>query len=200
MTSKPHHHGNLREALIRAAIDIIETGGPDALTLRKCAALAGVSHAAPAHHFKGVFGLKAAVIAHGHQLFAATMNRHCKQAAPLPHDQLNAIAQGYIAFAREHDALFKFMFQPHDYSPDMVDETTATEIGTASLASYSMLRDACAPFSHPSGNGVAIETMVWSLVHGYALLFSKSDGVGPAQEPIPEITDILPPLTLKPIP
>lgn len=195
---KPHHHGDLRAALIRAALDIIETGGPDALSLRKCAARAGVSHAAPAHHFKGVYSLKAAVIARGHRLFAETMIQHRNQAKPTPQDQLAAIARGYVAFARTHDALFKFMFQPHDYHPEKIDSVTAAEIETASAESYGILRQGCAPFDHASGNPVATETMIWSLVHGYALLFSQSDRIGPTADPIPEITDILPPLMLKP--
>ena len=67
---RPHHHGNLREALIIAGLELMEEGGPDALTLRKCAKRAGVSHAAPAHHFNGLTGLKAAIVARGHRLFS----------------------------------------------------------------------------------------------------------------------------------
>lgn len=196
--TKPHHHGDLRNALVTAAIEIITTGGPEALTLRKCAARAGVSHAAPAHHFKGLLSLKVAVIAHGYQLFTATMIRHRERAADTPRDRLHGICAGYIAYARDHNALFKFMFQPHDENLDRVDETTAREIETASLAAYSVLREACAPFEHPSGQGIATETMIWSLVHGYAQLFTGSDGVSPLGDAIPEITDILPSLALKP--
>ena len=59
--AKKHHHGNLRPALIKAGIALLEEGGIDALSLRKCAARAGVTHAAPAHHFDGLAGLKALV-------------------------------------------------------------------------------------------------------------------------------------------
>jgi DNA-binding transcriptional regulator YbjK len=54
---KKPHHGNLRAALVSAGIELLEEGGLEALTLRKCAARAGVSHAAPAHHFEGLQGL-----------------------------------------------------------------------------------------------------------------------------------------------
>lgn len=195
---KPHHHGNLRKALIDAALEIIKSGGPEALTLRKCAASAGVSHAAPAHHFKGLTSLKVAVIARGHHLFAATMRGHEQKAPDTELDRLRAICSGYIDFARRHDALFKFMFQPHSVTLDAVDDTTAAEMTANSTESYMILRAACAPFQHPSGNGVATETMVWSLVHGYALLFVGGTGTGPDGDPIPDIIDILPPLTLKP--
>ncbi len=65
---KPHHHGNLREALIVAGIEILKEGGLPALTLRACAARAGVSHAAPAHHFDGLPGLVTAIAANSGQI------------------------------------------------------------------------------------------------------------------------------------
>ena len=58
-----HHHGDLRQALVAAGIELLDEGGLAALTLRRCAARAGVSHAAPAHHFKGLRGLLTAIVA-----------------------------------------------------------------------------------------------------------------------------------------
>jgi AcrR family transcriptional regulator len=65
MSDKPHHHGNLREALINAGLLLLKEDGLDGLTLRRAAARAGVSHAAPAHHFSGKQGLVAAIAARG---------------------------------------------------------------------------------------------------------------------------------------
>ena len=70
---KPHHHGNLRNALIEAGIDLLKEGGLPNLTLRKCAALAGVSHAAPAHHFDGLDGLRQAIASEGFSRFRQAM-------------------------------------------------------------------------------------------------------------------------------
>ena len=195
--TKRHHHGNLREALITAAIDILGAGGPDALTLRKCAARAGVSHAAPAHHFNGLVSLKIAVIARGHDMFADTMHRARDRAEQNPHARLNAICQGYLEFATTHTDLFKFMFQPHGALPDSIDTTTGMEISRASMASYGVLRDACAPFEHDRGGNLGTETMVWSLVHGYAMLFSTNTTSQAPFGPIPDFNDILPKLLLK---
>lgn len=195
---KRHHHGDLREALILAGMEILEEGGPDALTLRKCAARAGVSHAAPAHHFKGLLSLKTAIVARGHSLFAEKMRTEARNAAPDPRSQLEAICLGYVAFSRDHKALFKFMFQPHDFVPEDVDATTRDEVMRESAASYQILRDACAPFEHPGGNPIATETMVWSLVHGYAMLFCDGNSYTPAGGQTPEITEILPRLNLTP--
>ena len=72
---KPHHHGNLREALIRAGLVRLEKDGPDAMTLRKCAARAGGPHAAPAHHFNGLISIKGAITARGQGLVGAAMPR-----------------------------------------------------------------------------------------------------------------------------
>lgn len=193
--SRPHHHGNLREALISAGLDILAEGGPDALSLRKCAARAGVSHAAPAHHFKGLVSLKAAIIARGHRLFADTMRAAAEAAEDDPQAQLAAICRGYIEFSRRHRALFQFMFQPHGIAPGQIDAAALEEVTRESAASYQVLREACRPFDHPGGDPLASETMVWSLVHGYALLFG--DGGAPFGKDIPDITTILPRLKLR---
>lgn len=194
---RPHHHGNLREALIAAGLDLMEEGGPDALTLRKCAKRAGVSHAAPAHHFKGLISLQTAIIARGHQKFADSMRLAAQQADSSPQAQLNAICTGYIDFARTHGTVFKFMFQPHDVAMESLDATTQQELIRDSTASYQILREACTPFEHNDGEGVSTEIMIWSLVHGYAMLFSSPDKTETPSGPIPDFNQILPKLKLK---
>ncbi len=192
-----HHHGNLREALITAGLELMEQGGPDALSLRKCAKRAGVSHAAPAHHFNGLVSLQAAIIARGYQKFSASMRRAADQADAAPQAQLNAICAGYIDFARSHTAVFKFMFQPHNNDSQTLDATTQEELDRDSMASYQILRDACAPFEHNDAQGVSTEIMVWSLVHGYAMLFCAPGKTESPSGPIPEFSQILPKLKLK---
>ena len=194
---KPHHHGNLRAALIDAGLQLLENDGPDALTLRKCAAVAGVSHAAPAHHFNGLISLKVAIIARGHVLFAQMMRGACDRAEASPHGQLNAICQGYIEFSHTHSALFRFMFHPHGEVPADIDATTRAELEQASFASYEMLHQACMPFAHAGDNALNTETMVWSLVHGYAMLFAGPDSGQSPAGPIPQFASILPKLRLR---
>ena len=215
-TKRPHHHGNLREALIVAGLDLMEQGGADSLTLRKCAKRAGVSHAAPAHHFNGMISLQAAIVARGHRLFSQAMQQASAEAkaagGDTPYDHLLAICNGYISFARAHTAVFKFMFRPHDIDVEKLDALTREELLRDSVASYQILREACAPFEHSppadaSGTDAATsastnastgtEIMVWSLVHGYAMLFC-----GPAKTPtpphsIPDFSQILPKLELQ---
>ncbi len=194
---RPHHHGNLREALIIAGLELMEEGGPDALTLRKCAKRAGVSHAAPAHHFNGLTGLKAAIVARGHRLFSDFMRKAGAEAADTPHAQLAAICDGYIAFSRRHTAVFKFMFQPHDVDRKILDEVTQGELELESNASYQILREACAPFEHGEADHLGTEIMIWSLVHGYAMLFCDLPKNPAPPQTIPDFSQILPKLQLK---
>lgn len=197
--TKPHHHGNLRVALILAGLELIEKEGADSLTLRKCAIKAGVSHAAPAHHFDGLGGLRAAIIAHGHELFAEAMLDARLKSDTSSYARLDAVCRGYINFATAHTALFKFMFQPHDIIPRNLNEPTRDAFLEKTNASYQILREACAPFGQNKKNApdnltpenLAIETMVWSLVHGYAMLFCGKTRVRKCGPDIPEFSQLL---------
>ncbi|MCF6322682.1 MAG: TetR/AcrR family transcriptional regulator [Rhizobiaceae bacterium] len=163
-----HHHGNLHEALIVAGIELLNEGGMHALTLRKCAARAGVSHAAPAHHFDGLNGLLAAIVARGFQQFTEAMVGEREKAAKDPFSILCAICRGYLKFAITNEALFNLMFSPQ--MQDLEDNNSQRELPDA----YQVLRDACAPFKHGSNGAAGTELMVWSLVHGFAQLTRKN--------------------------
>jgi len=159
-----HHHGNLRTSLIEAGIALLEEGGVHALTLRKCAARAGVSHAAPAHHFDGVDGLRQAIAMEGFRRFRQRMLDFAEAGPQTPRDRLYGICRGYLAFAREEPALYDLIFS-FRVGPGV---TAAMEAG--STPAYAVLRNACAPFQPSGSDPVVLETQVWSLVHGYAML------------------------------
>lgn len=162
---KPHHHGDLRNALIRAGIDILEESGLSALTLRKCAARAGVSHAAPAHHFDGLTGLKAAIAEEGYRLFRNYMLDARANGPPEPHARIRSISRGYMNFAVDNPALFELIFS--------FDALSSIEhgLGKDSANAYQVLRETCAPFVPTGQDPVIVETQVWSLVHGFAVLY-----------------------------
>lgn len=189
-----HHHGDLREALINAGVEILATDGTTALSLRKCAAKAGVSHAAPANHFNGLISLKVAIAARAHRRFAETMQAHMDAAEPDARAQLVGICDGYIAFAQQNRALFGFMFQFMETDFSEIDELSLQEKFAAGDASYGLLRQACAPFAHVDGQTINTETMLWSLVHGYAMLFSADMENYPAGQKPPNFDQILPEL------
>lgn len=165
MTDKPHHHGNLRVALIDAGISLLHEGGLPALTLRKCAARAGVSHAAPAHHFNGLEGLIGAICLRGFEEFILSMMRERDLAGDDPAGRLRGILRGYLDFARDNPALFTLMFGTRiDLEPD-------DELADTAGQAYQVLSETCAPFiAADDPDPRATEILVWSLVHGYAQL------------------------------
>jgi len=196
MSKDKHHHGDLREALIKAGIELMEAGGPSALSLRKCAARAGVSHAAPAHHFNGIVSLKAAIVARSYQIFADTMQAHRANITE-PRARLLAICQGYLSFAHRHAGLFQFMFRPLPEDTAQINPPILAELEQHSARAYSELEQACAPFAPMGGQAGGIEVMVWSLVHGYAMLFASAPEAGTPAGPLPDFVDILPVFPLK---
>ncbi len=165
---KPYHHGNLREALIEAAIEILHESGVGDLSLRATAARAGVSRMAPTHHFGGKDGLLGAVAARAYENFAATMQSEFDRAEENAHEKMRAICKGYLMFARNEPALFDLILS---------DETRfqwTDELTISSAKSYEVLRSTCAMFK-PSKHGPEItETLIWSLIHGYAALSRRT--------------------------
>lgn len=165
MSAKPpHHHGNLRPALIEAGIALLEEQGLAGLTLRRVAARVGVSHAAPAHHFDGKHGLLLAIAALGFRTFTRLMREERDRAGADPQQQLLGICRGYMRFADEHYPLFQLIFTFE------IKENPDPELHAASAEAFAMLADTCALFETAPGGPGANEIMIWSLVHGYASL------------------------------
>jgi AcrR family transcriptional regulator len=106
---KPYHHGDLRRALILAAERVLERDGPNALSLRGVAREAGVSAAAPYHHFKDKDELLAAVAHQGFEMLAEAMAK-AADAHEDPMRRVNAIGVAYVCFARDNRALYHLMY------------------------------------------------------------------------------------------
>jgi AcrR family transcriptional regulator len=153
---------SLRDALIDAGTGLLAEGGMAALTLRRAAARAGVSHAAPAHHFDGLPGLLTAIAARAFQTFAGTLHTAREAAGPDALARLLGTTHGYLRFAVAHQGLFHLMF----VSPEVNRADPA--LAPHAARSYNILREACQPFTHQPDP--ALELAVWSMVHGYAAL------------------------------
>lgn len=164
MASSDYHHGDLRNTLIRAGLEILDRDGLDGLSLRKVAARAGVSHAAPAHHFGNREGLFVAIAAHGFDRFRDYMLEDRYAGGSTPRDQLIGISRGYLRFAREQPSLFRLNFSfEYKTHPD-------GELQAASFRAYQVLVDVCALFEPDAAGPGVNELKVWSVVHGYATL------------------------------
>ncbi|MFJ6810500.1 TetR/AcrR family transcriptional regulator [Streptomyces anulatus] len=154
---RTYHHGDLRRVILDAALDTIATNGPGALSLRDLARRAGVSHAAPAHHFKDRTGLLTAVAAEGYALFADTL-------AGAPDLRERGVA--YVRFAATHPSHFQVMFQPDLHRTDDPDLLAARARATEAL------RAGVADLP-PTGRGEddrLAGVAAWSLAHGFATL------------------------------
>src|SRR5580704_9489378 len=115
----PYHHGDLRTALIAAGRELLAENGERGFTLRECARRAGVSHAAPAHHFPTVGDLLAEIAAAGFEDLTTSMRQFAEEApagdAP---GCLMGLGRGYVAFALGNRAVFQLMFRSETFSFD----------------------------------------------------------------------------------
>ncbi len=186
LTPKKHyHHGSLKEALIAAGIEILDARGLEALSLRAIAAHVGVSHTAPKNHFGSLKGLLTAIAATGFRRHADMMRTG---AGDTPKSRQTAAMQGYIRFASAHPHLFRLMFSPAFCTMDDPDLRAASHDSYSVLAGISKGLD-WDKSAAPDANRRA-ELMLWSLVHGYAMLHlsGMSHGTGD----VPNIADIMP--------
>ncbi|WP_286253529.1 TetR/AcrR family transcriptional regulator [Streptomyces graminofaciens] len=170
---RPYHHGDLRRAILSAALDVIAADGPSALSLRDLARRAGVSHAAPAHHFKDRTGLLTAIAAEGHGLLAAALAEA---------EDLRDTGVRYVRFAREHPAHFQVMFRPELLRADDLELTTARALSSEQLrTAVTTARPEFGGDADPRLAGIA----AWALSHGFAtlLLSHNLDAVVGDQEP-----------------
>jgi AcrR family transcriptional regulator len=167
MTGRSYHHGDLKTALVAAGIDILEAQGLQGLSLRAIAAKCAVSHSAPKNHFGSLKGLLTAIAAEGFRRHAEAM-REGVEADASREVKLAAAMQGYVQFAQESPALFELMFSK--LHCDFNDPALAQ----ASSASYGVLREISTDLDWARAgmpdSQTRTEMMLWSLVHGYALL------------------------------
>ena len=160
--TRPYHHGDLRQTVLTAAVGALAEPGPAQLSLRDLARRAGVSHAAPAHHFGDKAGLLTAVAAQGYHLLADTL-----AAARQRSGDFLEVGVAYVRFAVDHRAHFEVMFRPDLYRPDDPEVVAARQRAADALAAgvgsvAASRRGPDIPLA-----GVA----AWSLVHGFATLW-----------------------------
>lgn len=161
---RSYHHGDLREALIDAAMDALVEGGEANVGLREVARRASVSPAAPYRHFKNRADLLAAVAAAGFKRFRDSLL--AAQLGLPPSQHLAAMGQAYVAFARDNPALFRLMFSANlDRAPD-------DSLKAAADAAFAPLVEAA--LHETSDDPFETALAAWALVHGLAHLLNDS--------------------------
>jgi AcrR family transcriptional regulator len=158
---KTYHHGDLRETLVKAGRAILEKEGAAALTLRACARKAGVSHAAPQHHFETAADLLAEIAATGFDDFVKALDEGVKHETR-PSKRLVTMAIGYVAFAKSNPAIYMLMFGTRI-------PRSSQRLQVAMTAAWIQLADAVKAASG-ADNVDGKATHVWSLVHGFSML------------------------------
>jgi AcrR family transcriptional regulator len=177
--TRPYHHGDLRAALLAAAEVELAAQGIEGFSLRAVAKRAGVSHAAPKHHFGDAGGLLTALAAEGYRRFLAVQAAREAQATPEPRAQLIAAGLGYIEFACTRPALFRLIFGSK--RTNYADR----ELKDAATAAYDHLALQVAA----AGGGAQDMAAVWATAHGLADLLA-SGRLGSLQEMKPPERDL----------
>ena len=166
----PYHHGDLREALLKAAESILEREGPAGLTLRAAAREAGVSHAAPTHHFGDMGGLLSELAAEGFRRFGAFLAA-AAEAEKTPTERLDAMGEAYVEFARRYPGLFLLMFRSErlDVSRPALRDAIKASFQTLSGGVAEQLSENPARAAAPLATIAGI-VRSWAMVHGFAML------------------------------
>ncbi|RZT25464.1 TetR family transcriptional regulator [Mycobacterium sp. BK558] len=171
MVKASYHHGDLKATILAQAAVLVAERGADGVSLRELARTAGVSHAAPAHHFTDRRGLFTALAAQGWRLLAAALS----EARP----EFREAALAYVRFAVEHPGHYAVMFDRSLVDPDDTDLDAARSAAGAELAAgVGTLKDPRAE-QDPQAAGLA----AWSLVHGFAMLW-LNDAIDTHGDPV----------------
>jgi AcrR family transcriptional regulator len=179
---KPYHHGNLREALLDAAIRLIAEVGPTAFTLREVARRAGVSHNAPYRHFRDRDELMSAVAAQGfRELTEAMVGAAARQSEAL--DRLKHAGLGYVTFALRRPEHFTVMFDAPRSKRKHPDSAAAAEQAFGTLLDF--VKGCQNAGRLPSGDSHQLALLAWTMVHGIAKLAITG------RLPFPSSSDVL---------
>lgn len=176
-----YHHGNLREALVEAALHLIQQKGASGFSFAEAARAAGVSPAAPYRHFRDRDALIAEVARRGFARFAEALAKAWNGGKPTPRTAFDRVGLAYLEFARNEPAHFAAMFES---GLSLAEFPEAQAEGDRAFA---VLRDACEALieTMPAGSRPPVMMMalhIWSVAHGIAALFARGDA---ARRPIP---------------
>jgi AcrR family transcriptional regulator len=169
-----YHHGNLKEALVRAALELIAEKGPSGFTFAEAARWAGVSAAAPYRHFRDREELLADVALRGYQQFAAALDHAWANGRPDAQTAFDRLGRAYLNFARSEPAYYSAMFEAG------IPLEANAALREAGDRAFGVLRNAVEQLiatmpaaSRPPAMMMALH--IWTMAHGIASLFGRGD-------------------------
>jgi AcrR family transcriptional regulator len=169
-----YHHGNLKEALIRAALELIAQKGPAGFTFAEAARWAGVSPAAPYRHFRDRDELLSDVARRGFDQFEAALTRAWDDGRPDLNTAFDRLGKAYLTFARNEPAYYSAMFEA-GIAPD-----SNPDLRASSDRAFAVLRSATERLiaAMPAGSrppALMMALHIWAMSHGIASLFGRGD-------------------------
>jgi AcrR family transcriptional regulator len=170
-----YHHGNLREALLQAALGLIAEKGPAGFTFADAARMAGVSPAAPYRHFRDRDELLSSIAQRGFEQFEAVLTAAWDDGRPDTVTAFERVGKAYLAFAREEPAFYSAMFEsglPVDVNPAL---QAAGERAFGIIRAAAERLAALTPPGMTRPPALMMALHIWSMSHGVASLFARGD-------------------------
>ncbi|MEJ6712610.1 MAG: WHG domain-containing protein [Rhodobacterales bacterium] len=174
MHKRGYHHGNLKQALVDATLELIEQKGPQGFTMAEAAKAAGVSAAAPYRHFSGKEELIAELALQGFEIFADLMDYAFKTGAPSALASFEATGRAYLAFARRHPGHYIAMFESGvrtNSNPDLANASNRA-MAVLSRAAQDLLNRLPADKRPPAS---MVSQHIWAMSHGVVELFARGE-------------------------
>src|ERR1700759_5596696 len=170
-----YHHGNLKEALLQAALDLIAQKGAAGFTFADAARMAGVSPAAPYRHFRDRDELLSSIAQRGFEQFEAALTSAWDDGRPDTVTAFESVGRAYLSFAREEPAFYSAMFEsglPPDVNPALM---AASERAFGIIRAAAERLAALARPGTPRPPAMMMALHIWSISHGVAALFPRGD-------------------------
>jgi len=170
-----YHHGNLKEALLQAALDLIAQKGAAGFTFADAARMAGVSPAAPYRHFRDRDELLSSIAQRGFEQFETLLTQAWDDGRPDTVTAFERVGKAYLSFARQEPAFYSAMFE----SGLPLDTNAALQ--AASERAFGIIRAAAerlaalVPPGLPRPPALMMALHIWSMSHGVASLFARGD-------------------------
>lgn len=176
-----YHHGNLREALVNAALTLIASKGPAGFTFAEASRAAGVSPAAPYRHYRDRDGLMADIATRGFVRFAEELSAAWNKGKPGIRKAFLNMGRAYIHFARSEPALYAAMFEAD------LPRGTYAKLDEAGARAFALVQEAsealCSELPKDKRPPALMMSLhIWSMAHGVAALFARNDR---GRKPIP---------------
>ncbi len=160
---RSYHHGDLKTAMIEAALQLVREKGPRGFTLNEASRTAGVSVSAPYNHFKDKDALLIEIVLLGNRTLEAELQAAADNVES-PREKLLAVYLAYVSFAERHLDLFVVMFQSG------IDKTSYPEVHASSTKAFEVAAKLAAQIEPSEASAVQLALGLWTMAHGFATL------------------------------